>query len=105
MSDYVTLVILNTIISVVCLFSAFGSAIIIISYFWWPDIRTTSRQLLVFLSIADFVTAVGNCFGVLYRGTDVLCVIQSAFTTFSSLSSFFLDCMYWCIFISLLEKR
>jgi len=110
MSDYVTLVALNTVISVVCLFSAFGSLIIILTYLCWPDVRTTSRLLLVFLSIADFVTAVGNCFGVLYRGTDIFCKIQSGFTTLSSLCSFFWTVcigvyLYICLQSNMLADR
>ena len=69
--------------------------------FRWKDIRTGSRAIITFLSIADFFTAFGYIIGSLnysltYYKTSRVCVaftyicqIQSFVTSSSSLSSFF----------------
>jgi G protein-coupled receptor 157 len=81
--------------------SILGTLIIILTYFVWPDIRSTSRQLLVFLSIADMVTATGNSLGAITHPQGIGCTIQSAFTTTSSLWSFFWTaCIALYIFLS-----
>ena len=42
------------------LLSIFGSSLIIVSYLLWKDVRkSTARAILLFLAIADFLTAVG----------------------------------------------
>ncbi len=65
----------------------------------WKDIRTGSRKIITYLSIADFVTASGYIMGSLNYlinfdetqscdNFNVACQIQSFITTTSSLSSF-----------------
>ncbi|EDO41175.1 predicted protein, partial [Nematostella vectensis] len=79
--------------------SMFGALVIILTYFAWKDIRTVSRQILVFISIADFLTAFGNMMSALWRersDSDTPCVVQSFITTCSSLWSFF-----WTTFLAL----
>ncbi|KJE89508.1 hypothetical protein CAOG_00965 [Capsaspora owczarzaki ATCC 30864] len=71
-----------------CCLSIVGCVLIILSFVLLKDLRATSRQLLVFLSLADLVTAMGNMVGVLTDDTGTLCVIQSSFTTYSSIASF-----------------
>ena len=77
--------------------SLFGCILIIATYWIYPDLRTSGRQLLVWLSVADFLTAFGNLLGIIWFGTksllpptmeDVLCQFHSALTIFSSICSF-----------------
>lgn len=71
-----------------CSLSIMGSLFIFLSYTLWRDLRTTPRFMLVCLSVADLITAAGNMFGVFYRQGGVVCTIQSAFTSTSSICSF-----------------
>ena len=90
-----------------CTFSLVGSSLIVMTYALWMDIRTGSRRIITYLSIADFVTAVGYIMGSVnsidYRfkvdsGSvdtaraciefDEVCQIQSFISTWSSNSSF-----------------
>jgi len=104
-------------------FSIISSLLIITTYFIWPDIRSVSRQIIVFLSLADFFTAVGyvigssnylqhyrdgsrehtinatwntteNVTGSCEQFTRV-CVLQSCITTWSSIASF-----WWSTFLA-----
>jgi len=83
---------LETITIFSCGLSMIGSLLIIISYYHWPDIRSTLRQLLLYLSITDFIIAVGNMVGIFLehkeRTDSLLCKSQSFLTTGASLSSF-----------------
>eukprot|EP01121_Diplochlamys_sp_Union-15-3_P003586 TRINITY_DN13529_c0_g1_i1.p1 TRINITY_DN13529_c0_g1~~TRINITY_DN13529_c0_g1_i1.p1 ORF type:complete len:335 (+),score=13.78 TRINITY_DN13529_c0_g1_i1:8-1012(+) len=86
-------IILMCIILISCLFSIIGCSLIMVSYFLWSDTRTKLRRLLVILSFCDLITAVGYAVGVLNGGKNMTplyqeCVVQSAFTTFSSMASF-----------------
>ena len=72
--------------------SIIGSLAIIASFWLWRDLRTISRQILVYISIADFLTSGGNLVGASaasphYRimGRDI-CAEQSLVTTTSCLS-------------------
>ena len=80
-------------------FSMIGSALIIITFLLWKDIRTVARAILVFLAIADFFTAAGYLFGAIvsykyehdHYDKDLyisLCEAQSFVTTAFPISSF-----------------
>ena len=43
--------------------SIVGSSLIIMSFVLWRDLRTTTRRLLVYLSVCDLVTALFNLIG------------------------------------------
>ena len=84
-----------TMISSLC--SIFGSSLIIVTFIIWPDLRTTARAILVFLAIADFLTAAGYLFASIlflnsyYTHSFVsppLCTFQSFITTTFPISSF-----------------
>eukprot|EP00117_Sycon_ciliatum_P011876 scpid71979/ scgid1394/ Probable G-protein coupled receptor 157 len=87
----------TTIIVAVSSLSMAGCLFIIMSYVLWPDIRTRTRQLLVFLSLADFMNSAGNAAGAacaqwcvagaMKTGT-LNCQLQAFVTTYSSLCSF-----------------
>ena len=79
-----------------CILSMIGASLIIFSYFRWRDLQTNSRQLLVYLSIADFLTAGGNLMGMLFsHSNSASCKAQSFITTYSSLVSF-----HWTVYIA-----
>lgn len=74
--------------------SLFGTLFIIVSFFLWKDIRTTSRRILVYISIADFLTCVATIAAITnfwLSGTEnkEVCFVQSIIGTFSVLCSFF----------------
>jgi len=81
--------ILKVVIVVSCVSSMIGSVLIILSYYLWEDIRSPLRSLIVFLSIADLLTATGNISGLLNYNVDpTVCVIQSFISTGGSMCSF-----------------
>ncbi|KAL8570827.1 hypothetical protein ACOMHN_006976 [Nucella lapillus] len=88
---YVTLTTVSSSLSIV------GSIVIIGTHIAYRNLRTTGRAMLVQLSVADMLTALGNLLGVLwylFRDSGILnhsmayCVTQSAWTIFSSIASF-----------------
>lgn len=87
---------ITTILSSVA--SMIGSFLIIFTFLLWKDVRTVARAILVFLAIADFLTASGYLFGSIVflsygsnTGVDSyknLCTAQSFITTVFPISSF-----------------
>ena len=81
--------------------SLLGTSLIIATYIAWKDFRSTSRRILVYISIADLFIAGSNLVGVWHRHSepdgkrDVLCEAQSFVTTTASLWSFF-----WTTFLA-----
>ena len=84
-----------------CSLSIFGGIVILASCLLIPEIRNFTRKLVVCLTVADLITASAYLVSVaryvnLYKATEniieevVLCKVQSFFTTYSSLVSFFL---------------
>lgn len=89
--------------------SVFGGLLLIGSYVTIPEIRNTVRRLLICVTIADLITALGNFVGAVRYSVlqsfnnnitefqnDPVCVGQAFFTTFSNLSSF-----VWTVLIAL----
>ena len=77
--------------------SIIGTLTIISTYVVWEDVRTTSRSILVCLSIVDFAVAVGYFVGVLTKpmvhagsivAHDPVCLAQSFTTSSGSIMSF-----------------
>ena len=77
--------------------SLLGTSLIIATYIAWKDFRSTSRRILVYISIADFIIAGSDLVGVWHQHTesDVLCKAQSFVTTTACLCSFF-----WTTFLA-----
>ncbi|KAM8927251.1 G-protein coupled receptor 157 [Pelodytes ibericus] len=71
--------------------SFLGSALIIFTHVHWPELRSRPRELLLYLSVADLLSAVSYFYGVLrdFNGPRWDCVVQGAVSTFSNTSSFF----------------
>lgn len=93
-----------------CALSVLGSVLVMSTYALWPDLRTTPRQLLVFLSVADLLSAVSYSYGVykIFKANTWDCVTQGAFSTFSNTSSFFWTvaiAVYLYIFIVKYSQR
>lgn len=89
--------ILTTITSVL---SLLGTLFIIVSFFVWKDIRTTSRRILVYISFADFLTCVATLAAITnfwLSGSEnhQVCLVQSIIGTLSVLCSF-----YWTVFMA-----
>lgn len=74
-----------------CLLSVLGSTLIIATHLWWPELRSKARQLLLFLSLADLLSALSYAYGVLrdFQRSSWDCVLQGAVSTFANTSSFF----------------
>lgn len=75
--------------------SLFGTTFIVVTFFIWKEIQSTSRRILVYISIADFFVAVGTVVGVLFSKYSTICLIQSICGTYFVLSSFF-----WTVFLA-----
>ena len=91
--------------AVTSILSIIGSLIIIACYVAFKDMRTVGRKLLVYLSVADFLTAFGNFLGIMWyysrdgmseSGVKWFCEFHAALTFFSSISSFL-----WTVAIAL----
>lgn len=82
-----------------------GAIVIFITYAMIPETRNTTRRLLIYLTVCDFLTCLGTLLGTIryfveYRGVGAqtledclysseMCIFQSFLTTFSSMGSFF----------------
>lgn len=74
--------------------SILGSSFIIVTYFLWKDLRSTSRRILGYISFADFCLAASALEG-LWNSDNRPCKAQSFVTTTASLWSFF-----WTTFLA-----
>ena len=69
--------------------SLIGALLIIITFIMWPDLRTNSRRMIVFISINDFFVALFNIIGIYNPPLDNdMCRMQSLVTNVTILSSF-----------------
>ncbi|XP_064607989.1 G-protein coupled receptor 157-like [Liolophura sinensis] len=97
--------------AMMCLLSVLGCIAIVVVYLAFQRLRTPTRKLLVYLSVADLLTAIGNLLGIVWFifSDSVLihrsmgyCKFHAALTVFSSISSFMWTltmglCLYLCI--------
>uniref|UniRef100_A0A5F9CI90 G protein-coupled receptor 157 n=1 Tax=Oryctolagus cuniculus TaxID=9986 RepID=A0A5F9CI90_RABIT len=81
-----------------CALSALGSGLLVATHALWPDLRSRARRLLLFLSLADLLSAASYFYGVLqdFAGPSWDCVLQGALSTFANTSSFF-----WTVAVAL----
>ncbi|XP_030078254.1 G-protein coupled receptor 157 [Microcaecilia unicolor] len=81
-----------------CALSFVGSSLIIFTHVLWPEFRSRPRQLLLYLSVADLLSATSYFYGVLrnFDSSSWDCVLQGALSTFSNTSSFF-----WTVAVAL----
>ena len=94
---------MRTVVGTVCILSALGAGLIIITYVAFKELRTIARLLLVNLSVADIIAALSHFVGLqanydrfidfeecsVNNKTDDLCTTQGAVTIFGVLASFF----------------
>lgn len=81
----------RVVVLVSCVLSFLGSSLLVCTHALWPELRTRPRQLLLYLSLADLLSALSYFYGVLqdFDRTSWDCVLQGALSTFSNTSSFF----------------
>ncbi|XP_004607291.3 G-protein coupled receptor 157 [Sorex araneus] len=81
-----------------CALSALGSGLLVATHALWPDLRSRARRLLLFLSLADLLSAASYFYGALrdFAGPSWDCVLQGALSAFANTSSFF-----WTVAIAL----
>ena len=94
--------------------SMLGCIVIFMTYAHFKDLRMTSRRLLVCLSMADFVTALGNFMGVMWvlfrysslEGNMAYCKAHSGMTVFSSISSYLWSiCIALYLYVALVKGK
>ncbi|XP_028413188.1 G-protein coupled receptor 157-like [Dendronephthya gigantea] len=68
--------------------SILGCIVIFIAHRFWKDLHSNSRNILLYITIADLFTAMGYLFNLQSTWKDS-CVFQSFITTTSSMMSFF----------------
>ncbi|XP_020910544.1 G-protein coupled receptor 157-like [Exaiptasia diaphana] len=77
-----------------------GTIIIFVTFALWEDIRTTSRKILVFISIGDLITAMVSVSGISIDWTgknwEPFCKVQSFLNITGILISFF-----WTVYLSI----
>lgn len=97
--------------AIMCLLSILGCTVIVAVYLAFQRLRTPTRKLLVYLSVADLLTAIGNLLGIVWyifsdsvviHRSMAYCKFHAALTVFSSISSFMWTltmglCLYLCI--------
>ncbi|KFP08432.1 putative G-protein coupled receptor 157, partial [Calypte anna] len=81
----------RVVVLISCVLSFLGSSLLVCTHALWPELRTRPRQLLLYLSLADLLSALSYFYGVLqdFQRTSWDCVLQGALSTFSNTSSFF----------------
>ena len=104
-----------------CVLSVLGASLIILTYLLFKDLRTTARQLLVNLSVADICVAGSHFVGLFsnferflpqynphWNGqtTDALCSIQAAVTMCGSIASFLWTiALAFYMFVVIVKRR
>ena len=86
---------IRVVVGVTCILSMIGALLIIFSYILIRDIRTKAREILVNLSLMDFMAAAANFFGVVTNFSQsenhsvegYVCQIQASFAMYGTLSS------------------
>ena len=84
-----------------CCLSIIGGAVIFATFVALPEIRNFTRKLVICLTVADLITASAYLMSVIRYANihkenvdlseeNIVCQVQSFFTTYSSLVSFFL---------------
>ncbi|XP_061457542.1 G-protein coupled receptor 157 [Rhineura floridana] len=81
----------RVVVLVSCALSFVGSSLLVGTHALWPELRTRPRQLLLYLSLADLLSAASYFYGALkdFGSSSWDCVAQGAVSTFSNTSSFF----------------
>lgn len=89
---------LQVVVSTICVLSILGAALIVLTFVAFKDLRTTARQFLANLSVADAIIAASHIVGLFAnyerficstsQGSDAVCTVQAAALMFSTLAAF-----------------
>ena len=106
---------------ITCTFSIVGACLVIFTYVAFKDLRTTARQLLVNLCVADILVASSHFVGIIinyerfipyYNGGysnlsshDPLCITQASVTMFGSIASFLWTMSIAVYFLLIITSR
>ena len=89
--------------------SAFGSVAIIVTYFLWRDLRSTTRRILVYISIGDFFATYPSLIIFWTKGYQINsfpCRLQSFITSTAIMWSFFwTTSLAIYLYIALVKRR
>ena len=120
------IVALRVCVSIACVSSLFGATLIIGTFLAFKELRTKARQLLVQLSITDFLVAISHLIGVNvnlpkfmnkicldYEGNhtnitdDLFCQVQGGVTVFSTISSYLwtIAVAYYLLMVIVFESQ
>ena len=91
--------------SFTCILSILGASLIIFTYVAFKDLRTTARQLLVSLSVADIIVEDGVKVPSNTSNGDALCIIQGATAMFGTVASLLLSMMIAFYLLVLTQSR
>ena len=107
----------RAVVGVTCILSMAGALLIILSYILIKEIRTTTRKILLHLSIMDFMVAAGNAIGVFINFDQYFsnltpvssqvhgaCQAQAFFSTYGTHSSIlWTNCMAIYIYLHVMQ--
>eukprot|EP01097_Dermamoeba_algensis_P011766 TRINITY_DN9253_c0_g1_i1.p1 TRINITY_DN9253_c0_g1~~TRINITY_DN9253_c0_g1_i1.p1 ORF type:complete len:369 (-),score=50.20 TRINITY_DN9253_c0_g1_i1:142-1248(-) len=86
-----------------CTLSFFGSFSIILAFCLFPELRTTNRKILLFISLADLITITAY---ILPPWQESACKVSSLINMYSSISSFLWTlCLAFFLYLKLMNKR
>ena len=87
--------------------SILGALIIITTFLMWPDLRTNSRRIIVFISIGDLFVAISNITGLYTKppADGTTCKIQATLNIMAVLSSFLWTTYLSCYFYLTICKK
>jgi G protein-coupled receptor 157 len=99
----------RVIFTVISSLSAFGSVAIIVTYFLWRDLQTTTRRILVYISIGDFFATYPSLvifWTRKYKEDGFSCKLQSFITSTAIMWSFFwTTSLAIYLYIALVKRR
>lgn len=109
---------------ITCILSILGASLIIFTYAAFKSLRTTARQLLASLSVADIIVALSHFLGLFinYKRfisldddgmitvsnssfADDLCITQAAFSTYGTITSFLLSMLIALYLLVLTQSK
>ena len=109
----------RAVVGITCVLSMIGAVLIILSYILIKDTRTKPREILLNLSLMDFIVAAANLIGILINFDDFLrpdipqqhpalsciCKVQAFFAMYATISSIlWTNCIAVYIFFHILYE-
>ena len=111
----------RAVVGITCVLSMIGAVLIILSYILIKDTRTKPREILLNLSLMDFIVAAANLIGILinfdnflrpdipkpqhYSALNNICKVQASFAMYATISSIlWTNCIAVYIFFHILYE-